>query len=349
MQSLHNLAVVAKDWADVTGISGASRAFAHHGLAVTTHDEVLSFHAGQLVTFDRDGHVVRTSRPGLTEGHGLTIVREGDQESVWIADPGFAIACGSGTGDGALPPTFGTGLDLTVQAPRVVKVALDGVIELELDVPPSVDDAPGPFAPYAPTSVAVDEARFGGNGDVWVADGYGSNVVHRFSAAGQHVQTLTGLEGPGRFDCPHAVFIERRAGRTPELYVADRGNARIVVFDLNGVFKRVVGDGVLNSPTGFVRWGEWLVVVELFARLALLDESDNLVGFVGEDAESLHRAGWPNSFDASGDARVPTAGAPGQLNSPHAAAVDSAGDLIVGEWLIGGRYTKFTQDLRGTA
>lgn len=345
----HNPEVVASEWADVTGVEGAPRAFAHHGLAITTDDEVLSFHAGQLVTFDRDGALLRAVRPGLTEGHGLTIVRDGDRECVWIADPGFAISCGTGTGDGALPPTFGTGLDLTVQTPRVVRVALDGTIERELDIPPEVDDASGPFAPYAPTSVAVDEERFGGNGDVWVADGYGSNVVHRFSAAGRHLQTLTGQEGPGRFDCPHAVFIDRREGGTPELYIADRGNARIAVFDLNGVFKRVVGEGVLNSPSGFVRWGEWLVVVELFARLTVLDENDAVVGFIGEDPEAVNRIGWPNAFDANGAAQVPTATVPGQLNSPHAAAVNSAGELIVGEWLIGGRYTKFTQDLKGTA
>ena len=34
---------------------------------------------------------------------------------------------------------------------------------------------------YSPTSVAVDEIFDGGTGDVWVADGYGASLVHRFS------------------------------------------------------------------------------------------------------------------------------------------------------------------------
>ncbi len=331
------------DWAQYSEIEGASAAFAHHGLAVTSADEVVAFHAGQLVTFSPTGALQRASRPGLTEGHGLTVVQEDGKDMLWVADPGFAINCGTGTGDGKLPPTFGRGLDLDVQPGRVVKLTLAGDITQELAAPPSPDDFPGPFAPYAPTSVAVDEVRFGGTGNVWVADGYGSNAVHCFDAFGELLQTLTGSEGAGRFDCPHAVFIHRREGRDPELYVADRGNARVAVYGLDGTFLRSVGAGVLTSPSGFVRWGDLLVVVELFARLTLLDERDRLVGHIGADQTVTEREGWPNALDNAGSAQVPGGLQPGRLNSPHAAAVNSRGELIVAEWVIGGRYTKFVR------
>ncbi len=47
---------------------------------------------------------------------------------------------------------------------------------------------------FAPTSVAVNGPRHGGNGDVWVADGYGESLVHRYSADGRYLSTLTGEE-----------------------------------------------------------------------------------------------------------------------------------------------------------
>lgn len=330
-------------------VPGATTTFAHHGLAVTAADEVLGFHAGQLVGLSPDGRV-RALPTGLTEGHGLTVVREADgQESVWIADPGFANACIAGPSDPGVPPDFGAGLSLVRGPGRVVRVGLHGeragAVEAELPTPPLPDglDGTGPFAPYAPTSVAVDEVRHGGTGDVWVADGYGSFVVHRFDATGRHLMTLTGTEGAGRFDCPHAVFVRRRPDRAPELLVADRGNARVCAYDLDGTFLRVVGEGVLTSPSGFAQWGEDLVVVELFSRLTLLDADDQLVGHVGEDPAACERPGWPNALDSSGAAVAPAPVAPGVLNSPHAAAVDSTGALVVGEWLVGGRYTTFTR------
>ena len=99
--------------------------------------------------------------------------------------------------------------------------------------------------------MAVVEARHGGNGDIWVADGYGQYLVHRYSADGTYIQTLSGEEGAGRFNCPHAVFIDRRHAQ-PEVWVADRGNGRIQVYSLDGSFLRVVGQGWLISPSALL-------------------------------------------------------------------------------------------------
>src|ERR1700678_560061 len=118
---------------------------------------------------------------------------------------------------------FGKGIHRHSSHPRVVKVTLDGDILAELAVPPA-DPAyqPGPMGAYCPTSTAIAETRLGGSGDIWVADGYGSSLVHRFDHSGRHLSALTGEEGAGRFNCPHSVFIDRRAGKATELYVADR-------------------------------------------------------------------------------------------------------------------------------
>src|SRR5277367_6199317 len=76
-------------WADLSAVPDAATSWAHNGLVITSDGELIGFHAGQLVAFDRNGRVVRVVRPGLTEGHGITLVREGDEELLWITDPGF--------------------------------------------------------------------------------------------------------------------------------------------------------------------------------------------------------------------------------------------------------------------
>ena len=87
------------DWADLSSVPEAANSWAHNGIVVTGAGELIGFHAGQLVTFDRDGHVSRSVRPGLTEGHGITLVREGDEEFLWVSDPGFVFEVGLDDGD----------------------------------------------------------------------------------------------------------------------------------------------------------------------------------------------------------------------------------------------------------
>jgi hypothetical protein len=204
------------------------------------------------------------------------------------------------------------------------------------------------MGPYCPCGTAVDEERLGGSGDVWVADGYGSSVVHRFDSSGRHLSTLTGDEGAGRFNCPHAVFIDRRGGKAPELYIADRGNKRVQVFSLDGRYLRTFGESFLNSPSGFAQWGNVLVIAELYGRLTALDSGDQLIGYIGTDPNAPEqqdwpeRPGWPNALAGNGRAQPPDLPAPHQFNSPHSLAVDVDGNLHVSEWLIGGRYTKLT-------
>jgi sugar lactone lactonase YvrE len=199
---------------------------------------------------------------------------------------------------------------------------------------------------YCPGGCAVDEERYGGNGDIWVADGYGSSIVYRFDKEGNQLTTLTGDEGGGRFLCPHSVYIDRRPGKDVELYIADRENRRVQVYDLTGHYVRTVGESFLSSPSGFAQWGDFLVIAELYSRLALLDNQDNLVGYIGDNTPpgEIHtwpnRPGWPNALDWNGRAVAAAHDLDAdQLNSPHSLAVDADGNLYVSEWLIGGCYT----------
>jgi hypothetical protein len=335
------------DWADLSTVPEALSSWAHNGIVVTGAGELIGFHAGLLVAFDRSGHISRSVRPGLTEGHGITLVQEGDDEFLWVSDPGFVFEVGPDAGDEVWTHVFGKGVHVESRPPRVVKMTLDGEILVELPIPRREPESPpGMMGDYCPCGTAVDEERFEGSGDIWVADGYGSSLVHCFDTHGNHRATLTGEEGGGRFLCPHAVFIDRRGGKTPELYIADRENKRVQVYDLKGRYVRTFGDTFLNSPSGFAVSDDLLIVAELYSRLTVIDAEDRFVGYVGASDSAREglgwpeRPGWPNAL--SGDARVARAHlpAPHEFNSPHALATDADGNLYVSEWLIGGRYTK---------
>ena len=284
----------------------------HSGIAVTDAGIVVA-HPGEptLLFYDVDGALVRTiPLTGLLEPHGFLVAEGG----LWIGDVGFKRR--------ARGPEFET----ERARGRVVLVDEGGSIVRELADPGS---------DWSPTAIAVVEE----SGDIWVADGYGQNLVHRFKDDGSHVQTLTGEEGAGRFNCPHGVVVDRRRA-DPELYVSDRANARIQVFDLDGHFLRVAGEGIVVTPTDMAVVGEQLAVTDFTqARLTLLDLDDELFEHIGANPGAPARDGWPNARDENGNLMAPAV-EPGRFNSPHTVAADGDGSLYVTEWVLGGRLTK---------
>ena len=125
---------------------------------------------------------------------------------------------------------------------QVVKMSLDGQLVQRLETPslPTYDEVR-----YSPAGMTVFEERLGGNGDLWVTDGYGASWVHRYDRNGTYLGRITGEEGSaGHFSCPHSVFVDTR--RDPRLVVADRANARFQVYDLEGGFQKAFAIGLLD-------------------------------------------------------------------------------------------------------
>ncbi len=155
------------------------------------------------------------------------------------------------------------------------------------------------MGPYCPCGCAVDEERFGGAGDIWVADGYGSGVVHRFRQAGKPSVDTDRRGSRPTTRCAHTQFSSIAARLTPELYIADRVNTRVLVYDLDGRYLRTFGEQFLNSPSDFAQWGDLLVVAELYGRVAVLDPEDNLLGYIGDDPDPLRPKGGRPGRDGS--------------------------------------------------
>jgi sugar lactone lactonase YvrE len=319
-----------EDWADLAG-DDLAVAWTHHALGATDDGHVVGFDPvdGQVLVLSPEGRVVRRLECGVVAGHGLCVAEVGGVEHLWIADMGLRAVP-------APASPYGYGLHVPEGARgRVLQVRLDdGTVVAELPTPEHRLYA---NRPCVPTAVAVTP-----DGDIWVADGYGASLLHRYSSDGRLLASLSGEESPaGRFDCPHALLLDRRRGE-PELYVADRENLRLLVFDMAGTFRREVAQGALARPSALATHGDLLIVAELRARLTLLDRDDQVVGHLGDDEAVADRPGWPNAIDDDGRFVRQTTLRPGRFNSPHGLAVDATGALYVAEWLIGGRCTKLS-------
>ena len=297
-------------WAKIPDSESVRTTHVHDGIVFSDSGHVLHFLRadGSVVVLDKDGNLVRSWDSTLTGAHGMTLVREDGSEYLWLADENR-------------------------DAPAVIKTTLDGDTVMSLQRPelPVYRDGV-----YRPTSVAVNEERHGGNGDVWVSDGYGESHIHRYDKGGNYVSSINGEEGEaGRFAGPHGIWVDTRKSE-PELYVADRTNQRVQVYDLEGKFKRAFGSDYMDSPSGFLTDGDLLVIIEhRGARLTVLDPDDTLVCYVGENAGISKAEGWPNNPREQHQ--------PGRFNSPHSMAIDGSGNLYIAEWLKGGRITKLVK------
>jgi len=160
------------------------------------------------------------------------------------------------------------------------------------------------------------------NNEIYVSDGYGNARIHKYTQSGKRIKSWGEPgSGPGQFNLPHNISCDEDGW----VYVADRENHRIQVFDGNGRFETQWHD--LHRPSGmYVPPGKCPICY---------------VGEIGTYYE--FNRGAPNlgprlsilSNEGKLIARItttPAAGTgPGQFISPHGIAVDSRGDLYVAE------------------
>jgi DNA-binding beta-propeller fold protein YncE len=158
-------------------------------------------------------------------------------------------------------------------------------------------------------------------GDLYVSDGYGNARIHKFAPDGTLLLSW-GEPGtdPGQFNIPHNICCDSD-GR---VYLADRENHRVQVFDGEGRFETQWHD--MHRPSGLhlERGGEGRFYVgEIGGALAVNYDVPNIgprVSIYSRTGERLARLG-----DRVAGLEV------GQFVSPHGLAVDSRGDIYVGE------------------
>lgn len=252
-----------------------------------------------VVVLDAAGRVQAMWGEGVfTEPHGIHIGSDG---SVFCVDYGDHTVRRFSP-DGELLATIGTpgrSSDTGVQGRDWTTVQRAGL----------------PF--NAPTDIAT-----GPTGDLYVSDGYGNARVHRFDREGE-LQMSWGTPGSasGEFNLPHSIAL----GSNGLLHVSDRENNRVQRFTLDGEFvSELPGvhrpNDALPAPDGFTYVAELgyrtIVAMRLEAppgrphsAVSVFAPDDTLVARIGSEDPTK-----PGSFCAA-----------------HSVAMDSNGDLYVGD------------------
>jgi hypothetical protein len=269
-----------------------------------------------VAIFDKSGKLLETWTKDFAEGVGLEStdqVKATAHGLYWSKEPeGEFLYWTENVAKGANGAKLGA---------RVYKTDLAGKLLYTLGNVSTESASSQKFDFTNPTDVAVAP-----NGDIYIVDGYGSQLVHRFDKSFRHVKTIGGRgKEHGKFNVCHGVWVSTLR-EEPEVYIADRANNRAEVYSLDLEYKRTIPD--LRLPCCFYQHDGLLYVPELGQRVTILDADDKVVARLG---------------DGAGIKPTEIGQHPDKFATPHALTVASNGDLYVIEWLPNGRPRKFTR------
>jgi hypothetical protein len=195
---------------------------------------------------------------------------------------------------------------------------------------------------HRPADIAVDpnpDPKTGERGSVYVADGYGNHRVVVFDRRGNYLRQMGGVgTGAGQFapgggGHPHCVVI----GKNGLVYACDRANERVNVFQRDGTFVRAIPVKPGTAALG-TAGSAWDVDFSPDRQQTFMYESDggNEVMWIFD-----HRAALLGSPDAILDGFGRPGHMAGEFTFLHMMAIDSKGNLYVGETIGGRRVQKF--------
>jgi hypothetical protein len=177
-----------------------------------------------------------------------------------------------------------------------------------------------------PTSVTVAP-----DGSVFVADGYGASVIHRYSPDQKYLGTIKEAGGMD-LKCPHSVVVDTHTP-TPTLMVCDRANKRIIRLALDGTFLGEISKD-LPLPSTLAIFGDKTAVTELQGRVDILDANGKVISTLGENLDKKQGGNF---------GVPPEAWQEGIFTAPHGICFDSAGNLFVTDWNRWGRISRLNR------
>jgi hypothetical protein len=179
---------------------------------------------------------------------------------------------------------------------------------------------------FMPTNFA-----FLDDGGFLLADGYGSYYIHRYDKNANWVSCFGGPgEGEGKFNTPHGIWIDRRAGLPERVVICDRAHHTLQLFTLDGAYLETLSG--YGLPANIDTYENLMLVPELHARVTLLDERNQVVARLGDDVKRItSTAGIREDRGQWKD---------GLFVHPHDACFDAQGDIFVAEWVATGRVSK---------
>lgn len=199
-----------------------------------------------ILVYDKSGKLLDSWGHEYPGGHGLTLWNANGEEFLFICDPNSG---------------------------KVTKTDINGKPLYTIEHPSKVG-AYKPEDKFLPTETAI-----GPNGDIYVADGYGSQWILQYTSKGEFIRKFGGPgDGDEQFATAHGITVDYRNKANPTLLITSR---------VHNAFKRFTLDGKYIStiflPGAFVCrpviHGDHLFAGVCWSRLRYLNQTNNS-GFV---------------------------------------------------------------------
>lgn len=247
-----------------------------------------------VLAYNKDGKLQDSWQLNMTEPHGLSKAGEGKAQTLWVTD----------SAEG-----------------RVLNLDLDGRVIRELKIP---EDQIPEGKKFKPTETAI-----AASGDIYVADGYGTNLIFHFDPKGQ-LRNVFG--GPDHFNCCHGIVVDDRSGKE-ELLITSRANQEFQRWSMDGehlstrklpglqICRPVIsGEHTLFAVIVSNSWWSY------DGMLAVLNKNFDVVSLPGGSAPLDQKDFTGVAYDNS------------TFMNPHDVCPDEDGNLYVPQWFSGRTY-----------
>ena len=252
--------------------------------------------AAQLLEFGPDGHFMREIGHNLYAWSFAHTVKIDKQDNIWVTDKGSDMVI-----------RFNQAGRVTMVFGRKQEASDEGTGPLKHPNPP--------LAPVDGQFRQVTDIAWDSMGNGYISDGYINSRVAKVSKDGDWLMSWgTPGKDPGQFNTPHSIAVDANNN----VYVADRGNNRIQVFDSEGKFIRQIKmevpvpadarPAIGNKPTATVGTqspgAPWTVCITpgptqyiytsdaYPGRIYKLSLDGKVLGVLGKAGKQLGQFGW---------------------------------------------------------
>jgi len=256
-----------------------------------------------VLIYDKSGKLLQSWGTEYPGAHGLTLHVENGEDFLFIADN---------------------------NRHEVIKTTIDGKVVLTIPFPKMKDKYDKPEQ-FIPTETAIAP-----NGDIYIADGYGSQFISHFNAKGELLNIFGGRgEGDDFFDNAHGICLDNRDAKNPSLLITARQRNQLKRFSLEGKFLEAI-----DLPGAYicrpVIHGENVYLATLISKLpwdsqsgfvCILDKNNKVISVPGGNTpvykdkklEQLHQT-----------IKV--------FQHPHDVCIDDDKNMYVAQWNSGKTY-----------
>jgi hypothetical protein len=253
-----------------------------------------------VLIYDKSGKLLDSWGTEYPGGHGLTLWNPGGEEFLFITD---------------------------YELGKVVKTTLKGRVLLTIEHPKAIGQY-GENDPFRPTETAI-----GPNGDIYVADGYGSQYILQYTPDGSFIRKFGGSgDGDDQFQTAHGVALDTRDRNKATLLCSSRAHNSFKRFTLDGKYLSTIflpGAYVCRAVIA----GDKVYSGVCWSRLKYLNQTANsgFVTILDKDDRVVSNPGGSAPEYRQGELQLMVQASP-IFRHCHDVCVDADQNLYVCQW-----------------